>query len=139
MVWQKRFNHAMDEIHELQQQMQTLKRDLDTAQTALRDEMISIKSGSESSTPSTPKVASSSQIPATVKSSSRLLTIKGWQCASFALTGYILSSFIPNATVRTVACGCIANAGVYAFVGPNLFNPIAIKKVGLPSFWPRKK
>ncbi|KAK5208341.1 hypothetical protein LTR72_005957 [Exophiala xenobiotica] len=139
MVWQKRFNHAMDEIRELQQQMQTLKRELDTAQTALRDEMISIKSGSESSTPSTPKVASSSQIPATVKSSPRLLMTKGWQCASLALTGYILSSFIPNTMVRAVAWGCIANACVFALVCPNLFNPKAIKNVGLPSFWLRKK
>ncbi|KAK5283635.1 hypothetical protein LTR20_008713 [Exophiala xenobiotica] len=139
MVWQKRFNHAMDEIRELQQQMQTLKRELDTAQTALRDEMISIKSGSESSTPSTPKVASSSQIPATMKSSPRLLMTKGWQCASLALTGYILSSFIPNTMVRAVAWGCIANACVFALVCPNLFNPKAIKNVGLPSFWLRKK
>ncbi|KIW54183.1 hypothetical protein PV05_06560 [Exophiala xenobiotica] len=138
MVWQKRFNHAMDEIRELQQQMQTLKRDLGTTQTALRDEMISTKSGSESSTLSTPIVASSSQIAATVKSSPRLITIKVWRCASFALTGYILSSFIPNMMVRTAAWGCIANACAFAFAGPSLFNPIAIGKVGLP-FWPRKK
>ncbi|KAL6251701.1 hypothetical protein RBB50_001911 [Rhinocladiella similis] len=64
MVWQKRFGHAMDEIRELQHQISILKRDFDSALTMLRDQTTSIKASSEASSPSTPKVGSSTRVTA---------------------------------------------------------------------------
>ncbi|OCT44839.1 hypothetical protein CLCR_05610 [Cladophialophora carrionii] len=43
LVWQKRFNHAMDEIRDLQRQIQSLKTDFSGSSTSLQTELSAVK------------------------------------------------------------------------------------------------
>ncbi|KIY01186.1 uncharacterized protein Z520_02738 [Fonsecaea multimorphosa CBS 102226] len=44
LVWQKRLNHAMDEIHDLQRQIQVLRNDFSTSTTSCQSELSDVKS-----------------------------------------------------------------------------------------------
>lgn len=43
LMWQKRFSHAMDEIRELQNQLQTLKSEVDGSTISMKDELTGVK------------------------------------------------------------------------------------------------
>jgi hypothetical protein len=43
LVWQKRFNHAMDEIRDLQRQIQGLRADFNGSTTSIKTEMVGVK------------------------------------------------------------------------------------------------
>lgn len=106
MVWQKRFNHAMDEIRELQQQIRTLKTDLDTSQTSLQDELSVIKCASVPSEANTPTLTSPGPI-----------TSKIGNFSAIVLSGHVLSSLSPSMTSRVLAYGCLTTACVVALAG----------------------
>ncbi|KIW98294.1 uncharacterized protein Z519_01878 [Cladophialophora bantiana CBS 173.52] len=44
LIWQKRLNHAMDEIHDLQRQIQVLRNDFNLSNTSHRSELSDVKS-----------------------------------------------------------------------------------------------
>ncbi|OQV03104.1 hypothetical protein CLAIMM_08196 [Cladophialophora immunda] len=44
LVWQKRLNHAMDEIHDLQRQIQVLRNDFSASTVSCRSELSDVKS-----------------------------------------------------------------------------------------------
>ncbi|KIX08952.1 uncharacterized protein Z518_00030 [Rhinocladiella mackenziei CBS 650.93] len=134
MVSQKRFNHAMDEIRELQQQIQALKAEVVTSQSSLRDELTMIKSNSSSSEPTTPRVSKSSTHPPAVTSfpvSSIAISI----CTTIILSGHILTTSIPGITVRMIALGCITNACIWTFISPRFSQVSPRAKISLPSLW----
>ncbi|KIW92679.1 uncharacterized protein Z519_06526 [Cladophialophora bantiana CBS 173.52] len=139
LLWQKRFNHAMEEIRQLQNQMQAFKREIEDCKRPLLEEKARpnpTTSPSVESRPSnedtrettdlestTPKVQSPPLSLASTKPSpsDTILSLAGsatWKCAAIVLSGHFLASFVPNTTIRLITYGCITNACLLACLTP---------------------
>ncbi|OAP64611.1 hypothetical protein AYL99_00583 [Fonsecaea erecta] len=130
MVWQKRFNYAMEEMRQLQTQVQAFRSELEECKRPSRGH----QSGSlaEEQDPSehnnlesaaTPKVQSPSLTFAPQKPSPSIVGLSGesssvWKCAAIVLSGHFLASFFPNTTARMLTYGCITNACLLACLTP---------------------
>lgn len=140
LVWQKRLNHAMGEIHELQTQLAAMKADLAETRAEVQKEplVVDTKTSTESE-PATPKAISRElSLPAVSSSSTSSTTIGkssldrfNHMATSMAVHG--VSSLLGHVDFRPLMYGCMANAddGMYGSAGTLL-------RLQFPFFWRRR-
>ncbi|KAJ9604756.1 hypothetical protein H2200_010870 [Cladophialophora chaetospira] len=134
-VWQKRFNHAMDEIKELQTQLQAFQREVQGLKTSLHESSASkpaagapgSRHGHEDErvfielTPMTPRAPDMATPVVTVKPSlPELNTVPEISPSpkplAFAKPQSAITRYIPELTPRFLAFGCVTTVCVLALV-----------------------
>ncbi|KIW29173.1 uncharacterized protein PV07_05008 [Cladophialophora immunda] len=130
MVWQKRFNLAMEEIRQLQSQVQAFRREVEECKRPFREgqpsshveQAPSENSELESTTPKVqnpPLLTLTSHKPSpSVVTDLSVASSPVWKCAAIVLSGHFLASFLPNMAVRLLTYGCVTNACLWACLTP---------------------
>ena len=162
MLWQKRFNHAMDEIKELQTQLQAFQGEVECLKTSLRgkvEEKSTLgvseappKGGGDAAapvdlTPMTPRapVSYASVIgikPSAWSSKTLEATSSIWKRVASAFSEHVLSQSGPNKVARLLAYGCVTTVCILAIVRPTAYRNSALgalvtAKAGFLGLWKR--
>ncbi|OAL38032.1 hypothetical protein AYO20_02865 [Fonsecaea nubica] len=168
LVWQKRFNLAMEEIRQLQTQMQALKTEIEeckrpssregqpsptseseppaaaaaAAENQEQDQELESTTPKVQDPPLTTLTAHKASPSTTDVSAAMTSPSPMWQCATIVLSSHFLASFLPNMTVRLLAYGCVTNAFVLACLTPRstVVGMATLASAKLPAFpgWRRR-
>ncbi|KIW68201.1 hypothetical protein PV04_04162 [Phialophora macrospora] len=134
-MWQRQFNHALDEIKGLQTQLQAFQREVEGLKASLRGEPTSKASydphtdksrncgvATVDQTPITPKARDPTTLlaaePLTKTPIIAPSPLPLWRCATIAFSGHILAQLFPGRHLRMLAYGCITSACCLALIVP---------------------